>query len=36
VVREHHHPFRLDELIETLRTTSLKGKFVQFRRILTG
>jgi len=24
VVREHHHPFRMDELIETLRTTSLK------------
>jgi len=36
VVLEHHHPFRLDELIETIRTTSLKDRFVQFRRILTG
>jgi DMSO reductase anchor subunit len=36
VVREHHHPFRLGELIETLRTTSLKDKLVQVRRILTG
>jgi len=36
VVRERHHPFRMDELIETLRTISLNDKFVQVRRILTG
>jgi len=35
-VREHHHPLRLDELLETNRTSSLKDKFAQFRRILTG
>jgi len=35
-VREQDHPFRLDELIETNRTSSLKDKSAQFRRIVTG
>lgn len=33
---EHHHPFRLDELLETVRTTSLQEKIAQAKRIVTG
>lgn len=36
VAYEHHHPFKLGELLETLRTTSLKEKLAQVRRVLTG
>jgi len=36
VAWERHHPFQLDELIETIRRTSLRDKFAQVRRILTG
>ena len=36
VAYEHHHPFRLGELLETLQTTSLKEMFAQMRRVITG
>ncbi|HIE55888.1 MAG TPA: aspartate carbamoyltransferase, partial [Chromatiaceae bacterium] len=36
VAYERHHPFRLDELIETIRTTSFSEKLDQFKRIFTG
>ncbi len=36
VAYERHHPFRLDELIATLRETTLQQKIDQFRRIFTG
>ncbi len=36
VVYERHHPFRLDELWQTIRETSLQQKLDQFRRIFTG
>ena len=36
VAHERHHPFRLDELWETVRTTSAREKWDQLRRIFTG
>lgn len=36
VAYEHHHPFKLDELLETVRTTSLQEKIAQAKRIVTG
>ena len=36
VAYEGHHPFRVDELWETFRSTSLQEKLDQFRRIFTG
>ncbi len=36
VAYERHHPFRFDELWETIRTTSTKEKWDQLRRIFTG
>ena len=36
VAYEHHHPFRLGELLDTLRTTSFKEMFAQVRRVITG
>ena len=36
VAYERHHPFRVDELWETIRTTSWREKVDQFRRIFTG
>jgi len=36
VVYEKHHAFKVDELLETIQSTSLKDKFDQFKRIFTG
>jgi hypothetical protein len=36
VVYEHHHPFRLDELITTIMKTPLREQYAQFKRIFTG
>lgn len=36
VAYEHHHPFKLDELLETVRSTSLQEKIAQAKRIVTG
>jgi DMSO reductase iron-sulfur subunit len=36
VAYEHHHPFRLDELLATVRETSLTDKIAQAKRIVTG
>ena len=36
VAYERHHPFKLGELIETIRTTTLNEKLAQLRRIVTG
>lgn len=36
VAHERHHPFRLDELWQTVRTTSAREKWDQLRRIFTG
>ncbi|RLJ21801.1 aspartate carbamoyltransferase [bacterium endosymbiont of Escarpia laminata] len=36
VVYERHHPFKLGELLETIRSTSLSEKIAQARRIVTG
>ncbi|HID49420.1 MAG TPA: aspartate carbamoyltransferase, partial [Chromatiales bacterium] len=36
VARERHHPFRLNELLATLRNTSWREKADQMRRIFTG
>lgn len=36
VVYEHHHPFRVGELIDTILHTSTKQKFDQFKRVFTG
>jgi hypothetical protein len=36
VAYEHHHPFKLDELLETVRTTTLQEKIAQAKRIVTG
>ena len=36
VAQERHHPFQLDELWETVRTTSAREKWDQLRRIFTG
>jgi DMSO reductase anchor subunit len=36
VVYEKHHSFKLNELIETIKTTSLNDKVDQFKRIFTG
>jgi len=36
VVYERHHSFKLTELIETIKSTSLNEKTEQFKRIFTG
>ncbi|RDH88606.1 MAG: aspartate carbamoyltransferase [endosymbiont of Escarpia spicata] len=36
VVYERHHHFKLGELLETIRSTSLSEKIAQARRIVTG
>lgn len=36
VAYERHHPFRLDELLVTIRTTSWQEKIAQVKRIITG
>ena len=36
VAYEHHHAFKLGELLATIRNTSLREKFAQFQRIFTG
>jgi len=36
VVYERHHAFKLGELLQTLRETSMKEKVGQFKRIFTG
>ena len=36
VVYEKHHAFKLGELIETIKTTTMKQKFTQLRSIFTG
>ncbi len=36
VAYEGHHPFRLDELLATIRETSWKDKLDQLKRIFTG
>ncbi len=36
VAYEHHHAFRLDELLDTIRNTTMKQKWQQFRSIFTG
>jgi len=36
VAYETHHAFKLGELIETIKTTTLKQKLAQFRSIFTG
>lgn len=36
VAYETHHAFKFGELIETIRSTSLKQKYAQFRSIFTG
>ena len=36
VACQRHHPFKLGELIETVRTTTLNDKLAQLRRIVTG
>ena len=36
VVYEKHHSFNINELIETIKTTSLNDKIDQFKRIFTG
>ncbi len=36
VAHERHHPFKLGELLRTLRETSMSDKLDQFRRIFTG
>jgi DMSO reductase iron-sulfur subunit len=36
VAYEHHHPFRIDELVATVMKTTIKEKYAQFKRIFTG
>jgi len=36
VAYEHHHPFKLRELLQTLRETSVADKWGQFKRIFSG
>lgn len=36
VAYEHHHPFKMDELVETFRSTTLQEKLAQAKRIVTG
>jgi DMSO reductase iron-sulfur subunit len=36
VAYQRHHPFRWDELVETLRTSSAKEALGQLRRVVTG
>ncbi len=36
VVYERHHPFKINELIDTIKNTTMKEKIDQFRRIFTG
>ncbi len=36
IAYERHHPFRMDELLKTIRETSWQEKWNQFKRIFTG
>ncbi len=36
VAYAHHHPFKLGELLKTVRTTSWQAKWAQLKRIVTG
>lgn len=36
VAYETHHAFKIGELIETIRTTTMKQKYAQLRSIFTG
>jgi DMSO reductase anchor subunit len=36
VAYEHHHPFKLGELLETIRSTSFSEAYGQLKRIVTG
>ena len=36
VVYEKHHAFKLSELIETIKTTSMDDKIAQFKRVFSG
>lgn len=36
VAYEQHHAFKLNELLETIKSTSMKDKWLQFRRVFTG
>jgi len=36
VAYEQHHPFNVDELLETIKSTTLKEKIEQAKRIITG
>ncbi len=36
VAYQRHHPCKLGELLETMRTTSLREVIAQARRVLTG
>ncbi|MCB1830681.1 MAG: hypothetical protein KDI35_11395, partial [Gammaproteobacteria bacterium] len=36
VVYQRHHRFKLGELLETLRSTSLREKIMQVKCIITG
>jgi len=36
VVHERHHAFNISELVETIKTTTMKQKFSQLRSIFTG
>jgi DMSO reductase iron-sulfur subunit len=36
VAHERHHPFRLDELIDTIRNTPMQQKLDQLKRIFSG
>ena len=36
VAYERHHAFNIGELIDTIKTTTMKQKFAQFRSIFTG
>jgi hypothetical protein len=36
VAYEKHHAFKLDELIDTIKTTTIREKLFQFSRVFTG
>ncbi len=36
IAYERHHPFRMDELLKTIRETSWQEKWDQFKRVFTG
>ena len=36
VAYEKHHPFKLDELLQTIKTTSMKQKISQFIQVFSG